>query len=86
VESQTHLTSKTTPRQIDYLTLYEAIGDLVIEGAHSGDPIFEKIYQCAWNKTKGNFIEQNNNAGSNGREPAEPAAEATPTTRQETSV
>jgi hypothetical protein len=36
----------------DYSALYEEIGDSVIEKAHSGDPIFERLFESAWKKTK----------------------------------
>jgi hypothetical protein len=46
-ESQTHLTSKATPRSIDYADLYENIGNIVIEQAHSGDDNCFDIYKRA---------------------------------------
>jgi hypothetical protein len=39
------------PRRISYSQLYENIGNLVIEKAHSGDPIFQGVFEWAWNKT-----------------------------------
>lgn len=52
LESQTHLTSKTTPKSIDYIQLYESIGDIVIECAHAGDKNCEDIYIRAYTKAK----------------------------------
>lgn len=51
VESETYLTSKTTPTKVDFVALYETIGNIVIEKAYSGDPVFERIYEFAWRKT-----------------------------------
>jgi hypothetical protein len=41
-----------TPDQIDFTVLYQEIADYVIIKAHSGDPLFEKIFALAWNKTR----------------------------------
>jgi hypothetical protein len=35
----------------DYTALYQEIADYVIIKAHSGDPLFERIFVSAWNKT-----------------------------------
>jgi hypothetical protein len=51
-ESQTHLTSKTTPETIDNSHLYEEIGNIVIERAHSGDEQCFDIYKRAYAKAK----------------------------------
>jgi hypothetical protein len=34
----------------DNSALYEEIGDSVIQNAHSGDPIFERLFESAWKK------------------------------------
>jgi hypothetical protein len=47
IKSQTHLNSKTTPERIDYADLYENIGNIVIELAHSGDDKCFDIYKRA---------------------------------------
>jgi hypothetical protein len=39
------------PKQKDYATFYEEIGDYVIQQAHLGDPVFERVFEWAWKKT-----------------------------------
>ena len=38
------------PNQKDYATLYQEIGDYVIQQAHLGDPLFEMVFEWAWKK------------------------------------
>ena len=51
--------STQTPAKIDYSQFYRNLGDLVIEGACSGNPICETIYKRAWHKTTANLNESN---------------------------
>lgn len=52
------------PNRKDYTALYQEIADYVIIKAHSGDPLFERIFASAWNKTT---LKQNRSvAGSPG--------------------
>ncbi|CAN5303782.1 hypothetical protein BH18THE2_BH18THE2_26060 [soil metagenome] len=39
------------PNQKDYAILYQEIGDYVIQQAHLGDPLFERVFEWAWKKT-----------------------------------
>lgn len=66
--------SKTTlnpqhPNEKDFTLLYQEIGDYVIIKAHSGDPLFERVFESAWNKVSS----KQNNAGSTGDQALEPA-------------
>jgi hypothetical protein len=51
------LTNRATPKTIDYTSLYENIGDIVIEKAHSGDPVFERVYEWAWKKSMSKILQ-----------------------------
>ena len=51
LESGTQSVAQATPKTIDYAALYQAIGDIVIERAHTGDQNCEQIYEVAWKKT-----------------------------------
>jgi hypothetical protein len=48
--STSHLEHTFT--KIDYVTLYEKIGDIVIERAQVGNKECQNIYATAWEKTK----------------------------------
>ena len=68
----THLTQPSN--QKDYTTLYQEIGDYVIQQAHSGDPIFERVFEWAWKKTS-NLNENKAGQGSASHRPARDTAE-----------
>ena len=48
--SERNTTNLTRPPK-DYATLYQEIGDYVIQQAHLGDPLFERVFEWAWKKT-----------------------------------
>jgi hypothetical protein len=59
--AENHMTP--TPNKVDYTALYQEIADYVIIKAHSGDPLFERIFESAWNKTA---LRMSKNADSSG--------------------
>jgi hypothetical protein len=64
-----------TPVKIDYASLYERIGDIVIERAHAGDKQCQEIYEHAWNRTNFFYIKINSATGNMGNESKIPAAD-----------
>jgi hypothetical protein len=75
LESQTHLTSKTTPKKIDNSRLYEEIGNIVIERAHSGDDNCFEIYKRAAKSCLVTRLIKDKEGPA--RPPSEPETEAT---------